>query len=403
MESSILLDIDVFVKIWGVRLNLLLKKIHYSNVEHDEKYMLGAIIVIPKTIKNKIEQISTNVDRIFFLNSEETVNNILFCSYLLYNRKEKICVIVTYDEKFLEVIVNAIETGFTGDTIVWIFAPIYENAEKYDIFIRCGFDNPHLVTKSPLGKIFDKRMMCMTRKNSIFERYGNIYNFSYVVKNSGDCSMKIRFSRDAIDYLKKLPNVGFEFNNSGVLTQRELSGKFKLKNMGEYFLVDIDEEYIESGSETGVQNMTNRYNFHTHPRHTYSIYNVKYGFPSMQDYLSFFIGVREFGAIFHVVTAIEGIYIISMNSDYIDPLFNNFENTYKFIEKNYGPCRETNDTIEKYIFSINNIKCESKRIFNVVFFDWKNTIGDVEIYYVKSDETCLADDESFNVYKKLYR
>jgi hypothetical protein len=406
MYSTILLDLDVFVKTYGKNLNRLFEKIQYSTSYHSEKAMLGVILVIPKTIKTQIsDKTSENNERILFLNSIEIVDSIVHYSYVLYDDKKRVCEILNYDDNFLENIINAIMTGFTSDTIIWVFAPLHEKLKRYNIFISLGFRNPHFVKTSPLGRQFNQEKLCMTRNNSIFEKKGNRNDLGYVLKNKNAdiCSMKIRFDHESIIYLKKLPEVGFEFGGNGILTQRELSGKFRLTNEGEYFSVHIDEDNIDSGGETEVTNMTNRYNFHTHPRGAYAIYKVKYGFPSAQDYVSFLRCVKEFDATFHVVVSLEGIYVINIGKDFVHSLNEINQDIYDFIEKNYDAKRDINDTVNKYILSINNIRYSNKQIFEVVFLDWKNISKDISINYNKSDLTCIATDQSQHHYKKLFK
>lgn len=267
MYSTVLLDLDVFVKTNGKNLSRLLSRIQYSDSFKHKVFMLGVILVIPHEIKNKLESMYDNEKRLSFLNSELFVDSVDSYTYILYDSVRRICEILNYDIKFLTVIVNAIMTGFTGDTIIWIFAPVYDDVRKYAEFINSGFANPHIVHISPTGRKFVEKKLCMTRQNSIFEKSGNIYDFEYVLnnKNVSTCQLKIRFDDDTIKYLKQLPEVGFEFGKKGILTQRELSGKFVLTNKGDYFSVNIDDGYIQTGEETEVKNMTNRYNFHTLP------------------------------------------------------------------------------------------------------------------------------------------
>jgi hypothetical protein len=406
MYSTILLDLDVLVKIRKKNLNNLLEKIHYSTSYHSKKYMLGVILVIPDNIMTQVtEKISENDKLTLFLNETEMTNSIAHYSYILYDDKKRVCELLNYEEKFLNHILDAIMTGFTGDTIVWIFAPIHENVKRYDIFVSLGFKNPHFSKMSPLGQHFNQEKLCMTRNNSIFEKKGNENDLSYVLKNKNvdTCSLKIRFGKDAILYLKKLPEVGFEFNGNGVLTQRELSGKFKLTNEGGYFSVHMDEDNINSGGETEVTNMTNRYNFHTHPRGAYGMYKVRYGFPSAQDYVSFLRCVKEFDAMFHVVVSLEGVYVVNIGKDFVHSLNEVGQDIYDFVGKNYDARRDVNDTVNKYIFSINNIRHDKKQIFEVTFLDWKNISRDVNINYSKLDLTCIATDQSQNHYKKLFK
>ena len=55
------------------------------------------------------------------------------------------------------------------------------------------------------------------------------------------------------------------------------------------------------------------YNFHSHPREAYETANVKFGWPSAQDYVGFLMAFLEDGTVMHLVTTIEGMYIMSMS------------------------------------------------------------------------------------------
>jgi len=397
MFSTVLIDLDVFVKIHGKNLTNLLEKIHYSETLRHDKAMLGVILVIHNAIKEKMEKMDNDRSRIFFLNSGEFIDGIVFHSYILYRDKVRVCEIINYDEKFLEKILDAIMTGFTGDTIVCIFVPEYDDISRYNIFSSLGFKDPQIVRENLSGKRFGDDMVGMLRKNSIFEEKGNVEDVRYVLENKGAsvCKMKIRFSPKTVQCLKKLPDVGFEFGKDGTLTQRELSGKFSLTNMGDYFSVNMDDN-MSIGGETDVENMTNRYNFHTHPRGAYALYKVKHGFPSAQDYKSFLKCVKEFNTAFHIIVSLEGIYVISVSADFVHSLDGLNSGIYDFVSKNFEPHREINDTIEKYIFNINGVLYDNKRIFDVVFLDWKNITKNIRINYAKFDLTCFASDFSKN-------
>ena len=138
-----------------------------------------------------------------------------------------------------------------------------------------------------------------------------------------------------------------------------------------------------------------RYNFHTHPLKAYKNNNVSNGWPSGQDYLAFL--KLDNHTIFHTVVAIEGIYIISLSKRCYIKLR---DIDKKYIKKEFKIDHKENLYYEEYVNLINNktYKNTNKPIFHIKFFRWPDATKHFEVYYIKTNNKCLATEEIFNNY-----
>jgi hypothetical protein len=171
----------------------------------------------------------------------------------------------------------------------------------------------------------------------------------------------------------------------------EIAGNFNIKkqNEKEYLLLKGDK--IVQGTDDKVGKVISRYNWHTHPIGAYIKYKVKKGIPSNWDYIMFLTNYcdKNCNTIFHIVIALEGFYIISINKDLcglkkIDKKLN------KHIMNKFGIVEEDID-IDYYIKKVNNIKYKDKYIFNVEFRNYNNKYENnyrFNIYYPKNNNSC---------------
>ena len=166
------------------------------------------------------------------------------------------------------------------------------------------------------------------------------------------------------------------------------------------YTIEINHDDMIKGDEVGVDIVPGLYNFHTHPRNAYEIYDVKLGWPSGQDYIGFLLAFVEDDTIFHTVATLEGIYIISIHQDW----FLNKKFTKKigdFVSKNYTFSYNEGDTIGGYLNKINGIKYnDSDRIFIVKFFPWKETHRVFTISYAKIYDKCFTCEKEKKKYEK---
>jgi hypothetical protein len=274
---------------------------------------------------------------------------------------------------------------------------------EYDSFIKAGFSDPYVSEKSPLGKNVDGSGVSFLKYNhhrTTYEKNSVIQKIEYVQKSKfpNFCKMYAQFAKSAISNLKKMvPNNG-KFNLVQVKhPNNELTGSFVVKRVKQInnktvFKLDIDFSSIESGKEEEVDAVWSRFNFHTHPKKAYTINKVKKGWPSSQDYVGF-LDLKN-STIFHTVITLEGIYIISMSSE--------FRGDKKDIDRNFvlKHCNidhKSSFSYETYIKKINSVVYKNKKLFYVRFLKWENISDIFEVYYSKTDNMCLSTDTIFNI------
>lgn len=183
--------------------------------------------------------------------------------------------------------------------------------------------------------------------------------------------MKFKFSKKCIQYLKKLP----------CDDTNEISGSYELTKKGNLYTVNVDKKLFLNGAMNQVDAIDSKYNFHSHPEQAYKKYNVKLGWPSNQDYLTFFKTCKRYGTLFHTVITIEGIYIITL-SNYLENFTENKTDLVKFICDKYAIEYTNGDTVKSHLVEINNMRYNGHKLFNLYFTDWSSASN--KIFTAKS-------------------
>lgn len=224
--------------------------------------------------------------------------------------------------------------------------------------------------------------------------------------NQKSCNVQLQFTDHAINYLYSQTRHIKQYNFGGVSEQREISGAFKLvsNNVSATFLLDVDEESVRKGDKESAAYIQSFGTFHTHPYDAYDKYNVCIAWPSADDYLSFYYmyGICYSG--FHVVSTLEGIYLMSLKR-YIPPekVLKRYSKIKDNLEYNHGAdypetdgnkCnikngKFTRKKIDRYVRIINN-----KGKFNLVFATWDELRkGPIKLRYAPVGQTCLLSNE----------
>ena len=152
------------------------------------------------------------------------------------------------------------------------------------------------------------------KKQKLFEIMKNVMT-QFLAKNKSYCTLKARLSNSAIQYLRNICKRGFTWNKDGKISQKELAGKLVLSKITSDLVseLDVDKESIVSGGEEEVELVDGLYNFHSHPQEAYERNNVQLGWPSAHDYLGFIKSSVLYDTILHIVSCVEGFYVISLN------------------------------------------------------------------------------------------
>ena len=113
---------------------------------------------------------------------------------------------------------------------------------------------------------------------------------------------------------------------------------------------------------------------------------VLLGWPSSQDYLTFLLSTFFYGTVFHVVVALEGVYIVCLNNQQLT-----LEQDLKdFIEDKYNIDQGRKKDNSTYLKRVNNIKYKKHPIFIVQFLNWKSIEKPFSVYFKKDDGECKA-------------
>ena len=407
--STILIDFDTIIR----KNNLALLQNRVSPVP-ETKYSIGLVLVISPRQYKALESIPKGKGRISYINSSPFVDSVLGYSYLLYDKKRKICEIMgNVGAITVSRVLESALSSLPNDVLLWIGFdlnnPMFNDlVEKY---IEEGFEDPYICKISPLGFSFSTHGFCMIRKNDILENKNALNDVRYVLtqflaKQRGICTLRAYLGDESINYLHKLTKIGSTLNDDGKITQKEIAGKLiagKVNNDLSYSL-NVDRDSIKSGSEEGVEIIGGLYNFHSHPREAYERNNVKLGWPSAQDYVGYMNSSLIYDTILHIVSSLEGFYVISLSEYWSNNKYELNDSTSEFIGKEYNICYA--DAPEKsvswYIRRVNSISYKGYPIFLVQFFSWNDARTVFEVPFRKSGTNCFSRESTANIYKQFY-
>lgn len=427
MNTSLLIDYNIIKKNMNI-LTSFTKKLRLP----DTSYSIGIILIITKKQLEKLNLLPKGIQKINYLNDTIFINSIIEIHYIIYNDITKICELldIINDGDILSIIMSSLLFYFSSDTMIW--TRITEN--NYQIYINEGFNEPFLCGKTPLNTpiSFDKYLICMYKRNiSLNTKYlttkddllKTVENFKYPV-----CVIKIKFIEDTLLFLKQLCINGEIMKKNGKILQKEISGSLNLTIDREItddlvYNIEINKESIIIGKKETVSIAESRYNFHSHPKQAYIRHDVIDGHPSAQDFLGYLQAIKKYRTVFHCVSTLEGIYIISLQEYWcdkfktisesfilkkfdIDHLKNSHNHNHKIEKQISGHnCSKCSDKHNKYIDKVNTISFKNKPIFIVKFLRWKQTDITTEqftIFSPKIGVNCFVTDESYKLYKKFY-
>jgi hypothetical protein len=301
--------------------------------------------------------------------------------------------VLSIDRKDLESYCKqAIKDGFRNPIIT---TKVYETI----------FETPKLVfewnDKTKIDLFLQEKMLENCMKNTIKKIKLN--------KNQ-KCSIKLQLSKNACEYLYNHTRyIKFRFGNK--MEQRELSGAFVITSIiDNVYTIDVDESSVQRGDKESVGYVNAFGTFHTHPYDAYEKYNVCIAWPSADDFLSFYYMYGLCYSGFHIVSTLEGIYVISLKK-YISPekVIKTFSKRKNNLEYNHGvdyPETEYNCDIEKGTVNYSKIKKYVKRMnkkgkFNLVFVKWENCDQPFYLRYAHLKNNCLLTTEQATNLKNI--
>lgn len=373
-------------------------------------HKLGLYLQVPKRIIDIINGIAKGSKRVMYLNKVDFTSSITGYAYVSYNSKKNICEIVRISGITLKQVMKHTVGVFPNDSLVWTGIPIEGDIEaKSRELCSVGFKDPHISKNTPSGKIFPSYILCMLKRNDNKDQQSSsIGEIRYVIsefeKKTGACEMQIALTPDAIRYLRDLQQIGVTMNKDGTMSQKEIAGNLVCNSVDSDLVhnLGIDYNSMIIGSEMGVPIAPGLYNFHSHHRQAYSRAKVKYGWPSAQDYVGFLMAFLEDNTILHLVTSIEGLYLLTMSEYSIENKEKLSKDIIPFIIENYNLCGSTKTPVE-YTRYINNVVNEGNHLFVVQYIPWNNAHHTIYVSYKSRESNCFTRDNINTEYEALYQ
>ena len=347
------------------------------------KNNLGIIFIMKKDIEI-FDNIKTKKEKFEYINSKDFINNIRYFIFFDCNIDKKICKIININPQYIDMLLDSFLLNFPNDFFIGIKIDI----SKIKNYINFNFNYILLC----------QNYFCLYKNNNINNnKFIDIHNLKYLEENKNKeyCSINIKIQKDTINQLKKFSFIGSTINKDNTISQKEISGKFNIEKINNNinYMLTIDNNSIEFGTEDKVMISPGIYNFHSHPYYTYNHYKVKYAYPSAHDYVGFISSMFIYGTLCHFVLTIEGIYIISLHNSWINKKNKLLtKNIINFIIDNYKVNNNDFTNIENYIKHIMNIKYKNKILFNVKYYDWNIENLFFNLNYSKENNNCLYDD-----------
>lgn len=370
------------------------------------KYSLALVLILPENIVNNLRALPLGHKRLDYTSTNEFLDSIHKYFFFEYDPNKKICLLEGQCDQYMPIILKASSLYFEPKTILWKSFNLHDkdNIEKY---VEKGFHSPYITDRKP-DKTKIEKSLALSRKN-IEKDTNNIEHTLHKItditsqKDTNICNINIRLTKSAIKFLKSTTISGKTRNPDGSKTQKEMSGELHVDHITKedgkiIYVIDINRGSVRSGGEENVDVSATRYNFHSHPEEAYIRNSVQKGWPSVTDYL----GYHQLGenTILHCVATIEGLYVISFTRYW----GNNLKKIeQRFIKNNFRIKQTEKYTPIEYTEKINNIKYKGNPIFNVQFYPWDKAGDLINVYYPKSNVTCIPTQKIAHLHSYLHK
>lgn len=294
--------------------------------------------------------------------------------------------------------------------IIWTCITVNDNEfeKKKDELIKLNFCFPYLCHKKPCGKKIHLSLALIFNNTIEIDKTQTqnlIHHTLEEYKNRHSCDTYFQITDEVVDFLSKTPFTGHTKNKDGTTTQKEISGiLFSSRSVKEnnriIHLVELGK--TQNNKEEDASVPFSRINFHSHPKEAYDKHNVCCAWPSNSDYVAV-LQISD-NTIFHIVCAIEGIYIVSITAYWA---LKTKKIPTSFVKKNYKisyPKKDKSDekTIVNYLKKVNSIKFKGHSIFHIKFLEWNNIKNHpFRISYPKDNGNCFVSDEQVKNFKKV--
>ena len=407
--SSLLIDFNKIVE--PNNLHALVRKCHPIPYTQES---LGLFLIIRQKQYETLISLPKGEERIIYINSSTFINNIINISWLIYDKKKKLCELIGAEGDMLSMVLEKTLINIPNDVLlcVWIDLDYSKNAKMINDYIKAGFRDPYITKISPSGLRFTEYGFCLFRENNVVNNDSRndinhlLTQFNTIEK--GFCTLKFLLCKDTIKYLQATCKLGSTLNKNGVITQKEVAGRLLVKKVDNHFIhhLEVDRNSIVYGEEESVPIVKGLYNFHSHPSEAYERNKSKFGWPSAQDYVGFLSAVVNYDTILHIVVSIEGFYILSLSSYMAANEFTIDTKITSFIMKEYKlNCLKGNEyTTCWYINKVNDLKYEGHSIFLVQYIPWEMSDTIFSISHRKTgSNNCFTRQKTSDNIKSLLK
>lgn len=231
-------------------------------------------------------------------------------------------------------------------------------------------------------------------------------HLAYLLRSRPEMACRTRMKIDS-DTLRWLAQ--HTFRDRKKTKQREFSGRVDLRPVSEHLVMaSISTDRVSKGNAESTPSHTTFGSFHTHPEDAYRRHRVCIAFPSAADYQASFDLYISHGSCFHLLSSIEGVYLITVKPSFArlqprDRLRRRdvIERWSKVIRRAYddgypGCSLDRSDLgryqdtyIPKYLQCINR-----KPIFDVQFLSWEDAVTKAFHWsYPSEKDNCILTDQ----------
>ena len=372
----------------------------------------GIIFIIPNYIEKQMIHLPIE-ERLLFLSSNNFKESIMYTINFNVNQiKRKIYFQLSkHFIQFIEKILESLYQNFPHDYKIVLECDLPLN-KKYLSSVSKFFSFPIFDKKNQ--KILFFRFNNIDIKNDsthTLHLYQKIKNDIINLKHEEiiNCEIFINFDTQAIHVLKNLHLKIFEHKQK--FKGLEQSDKFSIKDIKPYkgsslITLELCTKNLKIGDDDSVDVVFSKYTFHTHPNKTYEKFEVKFAWPSSNDFDSFISLFLNNITIFHVTCTLEGAYFMPYLYDFSDEDYSQIcQQFYNICYPSYDierrkenhKCPNTPNDFLKIVnyqkFKFNNK--EYPPIFNVQFLPW-NKFTSKNIfkipYYSDENMSCAVSD-----------
>lgn len=413
MNVGLLIDFDHIVK--PRNLTRLQNKVFpipngSNSSTNSTNSIIGLVLIIPKTHYLTLKQLKNGDDRVQYIDSPQFVDRICGHAYILYNKDKSMCELVCDNCDLLPTVIESTMMSIPNDVTLCIGIKLDASNIDSSIgkYVNLGFNEVYISDKSPIGHTLEEPILYMTRKNDVIESSMDNAknNIKYAVEqlrllqDDDCCKLQLKLSKKAINYLQSISKLGSTINGDGNITQKEIAGRLIVGDIEDDLIhyLDVDRSSIVYGNEEEVEIIDGLYNFHSHPVEAYDRHKQMYGWPSAQDYLGFVSSSIVYDTILHIVSSVEGFYVISLSNFWSKNKNAIKSKNIKFILEK---CSIEVETPTLYIEEINKVTMDDNQLFNVQFFTWNDSEALFVVSYTNNDLNCFTSKETLTKYKNL--